>query len=63
MTSNGFMGHFCKKNGHFKKNCERYKVWLTKQGDKQHEANGCKPYDCEGDEQWNNATYKEPRHQ
>lgn len=40
-TSNGFPCHFCKKIGHFKKDCERYKVWLGKQDEKQREANVC----------------------
>lgn len=40
--SNVFPCHFCKKEGHFKKDCEKYKVWLVKQGEKQHEANICK---------------------
>lgn len=38
-TSNAFLCHFCKKEGHFKKDCERYKLWLAKQEEKQREAN------------------------
>lgn len=43
-TSNGFLCHFCKKEGHFKKDCERYKVWLAKQVEKRCEANVCQKH-------------------
>lgn len=36
-----FLCHFCNKEGHYKKDCERYKAWLVKQADKQHKANVC----------------------
>lgn len=38
-TSKGFTCHFCKKEGHFKKDCGKYKRWLSKQYEKEHEAN------------------------
>lgn len=46
-TSNGFLCHFCKMSGHFKRDCEHYKVWLAKQvqkqceGEKKSQANIC----------------------
>lgn len=38
-TSDVFLCHFCKKEGHFKKDCAKYKIWLTKQSGKGHGAN------------------------
>lgn len=40
-TSKGFLCHFCKREGHYKQSCERYKIWLSKQSDKEKEANLC----------------------